>query len=70
MSAPLAQDELDGLDRWWRAENYLSVGQIYLYIVEHGEDLPEIRGWRWPAAGGFGSGPDLGERGRDPREPE
>lgn len=23
-------DELSGLDRWWRAANYLSVGQIYL----------------------------------------
>ena len=26
----LGEDELDGLDRWWRAANYLSVGQIYL----------------------------------------
>ena len=26
----LGQDELDGLHRWWRAANYLSVGQIYL----------------------------------------
>jgi xylulose-5-phosphate/fructose-6-phosphate phosphoketolase len=22
--------DLDGLDAWWRAANYLSVGQIYL----------------------------------------
>ncbi|MGC8474340.1 MAG: phosphoketolase, partial [Candidatus Dormibacteria bacterium] len=27
---PLSPDELAGLDRWWRAANYLSVGQIYL----------------------------------------
>ena len=26
----LAADELDALDAWWRAANYLSVGQIYL----------------------------------------
>ena len=27
---PLATEELDRIDRWWRAANYLSVGQIYL----------------------------------------
>ena len=27
---PLSPDELARLDRWWRAANYLSVGQIYL----------------------------------------
>ena len=27
---PLAPDELAALDAWWRAANYLSVGQIYL----------------------------------------
>src|SRR6202161_598082 len=27
---PLTSSELDGLDAWWRAANYLSVGQIYL----------------------------------------
>src|SRR6201992_3133256 len=26
----LAPDELDRLDAWWRAANYLTVGQIYL----------------------------------------
>jgi xylulose-5-phosphate/fructose-6-phosphate phosphoketolase len=30
MSAPLDEKELDALDTWWRAANYLSVGQIYL----------------------------------------
>ncbi|MDE3153930.1 MAG: phosphoketolase family protein [Acidobacteriota bacterium] len=28
--APLAADELDRMDAYWRAANYLSVGQIYL----------------------------------------
>ena len=27
---PTAKEDLAGLDRWWRAANYLSVGQIYL----------------------------------------
>src|SRR5881275_498507 len=27
---PLTEAELDALDAWWRAANYLSVGQIYL----------------------------------------
>jgi xylulose-5-phosphate/fructose-6-phosphate phosphoketolase len=29
-SGPLSAEELRALDRWWRAANYLSVGQIYL----------------------------------------
>src|ERR1700719_1010563 len=28
---PLSPDELHQIDAWWRAANYLSVGQIYLY---------------------------------------
>src|SRR2546423_13137245 len=28
--APLGADELDRIDAYWRAANYLSVGQIYL----------------------------------------
>src|SRR5579864_2509210 len=28
---PLAPDELRKMDAWWRAANYLSIGQIYLY---------------------------------------
>ena len=28
--APLAEEELARIDAWWRAANYLSVGQIYL----------------------------------------
>src|SRR5687768_16425181 len=29
-ASPLSDDELHRLDKWWRAANYLSVGQIYL----------------------------------------
>ena len=29
-AGPLTQEELAGIDRYWRAANYLSVGQIYL----------------------------------------
>jgi len=31
VSSPLPYDELARVDAWWRAANYLSVGQIYLY---------------------------------------
>ncbi|PTT59999.1 phosphoketolase family protein [Arthrobacter sp. HMWF013] len=30
MAGSITQDELELVDRWWRAANYLSVGQIYL----------------------------------------
>src|SRR5215472_5165592 len=29
--APLSRDELKKINAYWRAANYLSVGQIYLY---------------------------------------
>jgi xylulose-5-phosphate/fructose-6-phosphate phosphoketolase len=28
--SPLSTDEVQRIDAWWRAANYLSVGQIYL----------------------------------------
>jgi xylulose-5-phosphate/fructose-6-phosphate phosphoketolase len=28
---PLAPEQIGGIDAYWRAANYLSVGQIYLY---------------------------------------
>jgi xylulose-5-phosphate/fructose-6-phosphate phosphoketolase len=31
VESPLPADELRKIDAWWRAANYLSVGQIYLY---------------------------------------
>ena len=30
MEKPLSAKELAAIDAWWRAANYLSVGQIYL----------------------------------------
>ena len=30
LQAPLDADELAGIDAWWRAANYLAIGQIYL----------------------------------------
>src|SRR5215468_1670221 len=30
-SSPLSKEELQKMDAYWRAANYLSVGQIYLY---------------------------------------
>ncbi|MBD4676342.1 hypothetical protein GUG47_10875, partial [Xanthomonas citri pv. citri] len=29
-SGEIAEKTLESIDRWWRAANYLSVGQIYL----------------------------------------
>lgn len=31
MAGPLSDQELKAMDAYWRAANYLSVGQIYLY---------------------------------------
>jgi xylulose-5-phosphate/fructose-6-phosphate phosphoketolase len=31
MGTPLSREQIDKLDAYWRAANYLSVGQIYLY---------------------------------------
>lgn len=56
---PLSPEILKKMHAYWHAANYLSVGQIYLrdrlldykrYIVKYGEDLPEIRNWKWMPA--------------------
>src|SRR5271165_658805 len=41
---PLTGSELDALDAWWRAANYLSVGQIYAHLnrVIRNQDLNVI----------------------------
>jgi len=43
---PIAKAEVDELDRWWRASNYLSVGQIYLLdnpLLERGLEEEDIK---------------------------
>jgi hypothetical protein len=44
MGSPLSDKELALIDAYWRAANYLSVGQIYLY------DNPLLIPWRRPIA--------------------
>jgi xylulose-5-phosphate/fructose-6-phosphate phosphoketolase len=52
MGSVLSRDELDAVDAYWRAANYLSVGQIYLLdnpllrlplLPEHIK--PRLLGW-------------------------
>jgi xylulose-5-phosphate/fructose-6-phosphate phosphoketolase len=38
LAGPLSEEELEFIDAYWRAANYLSVGQIYLM------DNPLLRG--------------------------
>ena len=41
-----AQRDLEALDAWWRAANYLSVGQIYLFdnpLLRHALTLADIK---------------------------
>ncbi|MFZ3238721.1 MAG: phosphoketolase family protein [Stellaceae bacterium] len=43
---PLSRTELELIDAWWRAANYLSVGQIYLLdnpLLEHPLELADIK---------------------------
>ena len=42
MADVLSREELDGIDAYWRAANYLSVGQIYLF------DNPLLQEAAWP----------------------
>ncbi len=85
-NGPLSPELSAKMNAYWRAANYLSVGQIYLkdnpllerpltlddvkprladqaeqwyseaiqrhrlYVAENGDDLPEIREWRWPVS--------------------
>jgi phosphoketolase len=65
----LSPELLSRMDAYWRAANYLSVGQIYLqdnpllkeplalehvkpmlHIRRFGQDMPEVRNWKWGAS--------------------
>jgi xylulose-5-phosphate/fructose-6-phosphate phosphoketolase len=44
--APRLKDEVRrAQERYWT-----SIERHKLYVSEHGEDMPEVRNWRWPAA--------------------
>lgn len=34
------------------------IAEHHRYVREHGEDLPEVRGWKWPSAQGDGDAPE------------
>ena len=50
---PLSPEELRKLDAWWRAANYLSVGQIYLFDnpLLRKPLKPELLASAWDRAG-------------------
>ncbi len=44
--APLSEEELARIDAYWRAANYLTVGQIYLLdnaLLERGLEVPDLK---------------------------
>ena len=58
--APLSPDELRKLDAYWRAANYLAVGQIYLLDNPLLKEPLEAGAHQAPAAGPLGhlAGPE------------
>ena len=78
MATPLSRDLLHRMDAYWRAANYLSVGQIYLYDnpllrtpLKLGHLKPRLLGrghdrqLRTPADGIAGAGTQQGEDGEE-----
>jgi xylulose-5-phosphate/fructose-6-phosphate phosphoketolase len=58
MPAPLSPDLLETIDAYWRAANYLTVGQIYLQdnplletALKIGHIKPRLRSLRWTTVG-------------------
>ena len=36
--------QADAMEQWYSEE----IQRHKLYVSEHGEDMPEVRNWRWP----------------------
>ena len=53
---PLSRDELVAIDAWWRAANYLAVGQIYLMDNPLLREPLRARAHQAAAAGAFRHG--------------
>ena len=54
MPEPLSPDVLQQLDAYWRAANYLSVGQIYLYdnpLLREPLKLEHVKARCWDTGG-------------------
>ena len=64
MGNALSDKELKLMDAYWRAANYLSVGQIYLYRQSAAETTAEARAHQTPAARPLGddAGPEFSLR--------
>jgi xylulose-5-phosphate/fructose-6-phosphate phosphoketolase len=59
MSGPLSRRELEAIDAYWRAANYLSVGQIYLYDNPLLREPLQLRHIKPRLLGHFGTTPGL-----------
>ncbi len=70
--SPLSKTELEKINAYWRAANYLSVGQIYLMDNPLLREAAAARGHQAAAAGPLGdhagTQPDL--RARQPADPQ
>ena len=76
-NAPLGSRELAAIDAWWRAANYLSVGQIYLLanpllreplLAEHVK--PRLLGhWGTTPGLNLSCAPESSDRGARRRRP-
>src|SRR5256885_16438419 len=56
---PLSNAELDAINAWWRAANYLSVGQIYLLANPLLTEPPRPEHVKPPLLGHWGTTPGL-----------
>ena len=40
LNAPVSEEAIEGVDKYWRAANYLSIGQIYLRCLLYTSPSP------------------------------